>query len=764
MANYVPELNYTPIIRPYVEGAHKEYAAAQKDARDQYDAVITGYDIFQEAADNMKSLTPKGDIDQKNKALTLATLSIKKAAERGDYENMGRMLRQATSIFKKEYAPVVQQVEERRKLFEELDKRQDISVERRNKIKEAIDYNYDKQGGLQLDATGQPVNFYTKHNILPEKEVDTPKKIMEIVSKIQDSSVKSVVEGLILDNKSNYYGMLNAVTNFLKSKNRDDVVEAIKDAFSLDKEWQASLKQDIYLDTYSSEKQLQVLGNNTMTDEQLNKEAGFKAQRDINFFVKTGKIKTKAEAEKELLKYTEFYKTQIKQSAFTQEEADRLSLLLPEEKVAYLEKRSKELLMNKSMLGFLDFGKDLSSHVDIETGNNFSPTDLFNLKAVRKQKILNSTTTDIDAPAVDATTKITDLVSDSETTYKIKEQLIVKLAAAKKAGNEKEIKLYEQQIEDADSDLKNIESELDSVYDSTAVTKTIDAFHKAHPDWNKPSLITELKAEIIKRKLNTSGTLDALDKAMDRLAQKFGLEGSIRADVHKLANEVEKAYGTEKEAYVTKAISSTDDDFNDIFSKTVSPLVQDNLIDVYEGLSGNKTLVKPTGTTKTVVQPLKGGNFQASFFDKDGTFLGSKRIGFKGEQRLITNAGRRLVEIAETKKKEPNYGSYDATEVGELFANGYAMIGSKYSKNLKGVSNLAMGKEKEVPLSDGKMVYITRDPDYPSTKQYLVYFKNPDNTKEFLNDKRGEDRSPIGTESIDQIKEFLGAYEYSKMK
>lgn len=155
----VPQLNFTPYINPYVEGATKEYAGLQDRLRQDYDSAAEQYDVLEEASKTMSALPI--DEELKNEILQETQGRIKTAAERGDYENLGRIARRESREFAAKYKPVLEQVQNRQEIFSKLDK---LFAE--GKIKKDV-YEASKQySDLLYTQTGGVKNqgVYTGYN------------------------------------------------------------------------------------------------------------------------------------------------------------------------------------------------------------------------------------------------------------------------------------------------------------------------------------------------------------------------------------------------------------------------------------------------------------------------------------------------------------------------------------------------------------------------------------------------------------------------
>lgn len=211
MPQYVQQEQYTPFVRPYVEGPVKEYAALQKQLIADYDDATMQYDALQEAADNMTSLDFEGDVKAKNEAFKFASQAIDEAAKAGDYENRGRLVRKAIKDFKTRYAPIAQQIKDRQEAFEAIDKDDKIIGAEKAEAKRLFDAFYASRKGLQKDPTSNNYIGYSSA-IAPiknvPKTVDLIKKISEGFSGAIPEKVKREVQDIINSPGSEYDKMM----------------------------------------------------------------------------------------------------------------------------------------------------------------------------------------------------------------------------------------------------------------------------------------------------------------------------------------------------------------------------------------------------------------------------------------------------------------------------------------------------------------------------------------------------------------------------
>lgn len=158
MPQFVRDMQFTPFITPYVEGATKEYSQLQERLRNDYDTAALQYDALQEAKDNMKKLSWKADdVAAANQIFDAASKEIQEAAETGDYENKNRLIRKAIGNFKQRYAPILANYEADIKQREEVMKFDKIKnpLERQRvyeRLKEL--YNNVGQDNVKYDSQG----------------------------------------------------------------------------------------------------------------------------------------------------------------------------------------------------------------------------------------------------------------------------------------------------------------------------------------------------------------------------------------------------------------------------------------------------------------------------------------------------------------------------------------------------------------------------------------------------------------------------------
>jgi hypothetical protein len=161
MANYVQGQNYQPFVKPYVEGATKEYADLQKRLTQDYDEAAMQYDALQEAKDNMKKLSWKADdVAAADQVFDAASKEIEAAAKAGDYENRGRLIRKAISAFKEGYAPILSNYQADIKKREEMmkfDKIVDPLERERAYNKLSRLYNQVPQENISYDSRGRVI-------------------------------------------------------------------------------------------------------------------------------------------------------------------------------------------------------------------------------------------------------------------------------------------------------------------------------------------------------------------------------------------------------------------------------------------------------------------------------------------------------------------------------------------------------------------------------------------------------------------------------
>ena len=245
MADLVSNMRFTPYVRPYVEGATKEYAAMQQDARNQYDTNAAGYDAIKEAADKMVSLKP--DEEAKQAVMGKVRSTLEQAANEGDYENKGRAVRKAYMDFEKEYAPIAKEYSAYQSFVKDVDEDKTLTQAQKDVSKaHALDmYTQQRKNGIPLKNPDGTVNgispFLTKH----ASNVDTTKKTLEAVKSIIPNIVS--LNDIKPDEKGGYYMIVNGTKEYI-DKGRVD--KAINDAYASDSEWQDFDKSRAYFKNY----------------------------------------------------------------------------------------------------------------------------------------------------------------------------------------------------------------------------------------------------------------------------------------------------------------------------------------------------------------------------------------------------------------------------------------------------------------------------------------------------------------------------------
>lgn len=246
MGDFVSNMRFTPYIKPYVEGATKEYAAAQQDARNQYDTNAAGYDAIKEAADKMVALTP--DEEAKQAVMNKVRTTLSQAASEGDYENKGRAVRKAYMDFEKEYAPIAKEYSLYQNFVKELDDRKDIDEDKKQKAKDAALHFYTEQrkNGVPLKNPDGTTNGISPFLIKPAATVDVNKKVMDAIAPMVAD--KTSLSTLNFDpEKQQYYTILNSGREYIL-KSRTDA--AIENAYAGDSTWREYDKSRAYLDNY----------------------------------------------------------------------------------------------------------------------------------------------------------------------------------------------------------------------------------------------------------------------------------------------------------------------------------------------------------------------------------------------------------------------------------------------------------------------------------------------------------------------------------
>ena len=105
----IGQLTFQPYVNPYVALPTKEYADLQEQLRTQYDENAAIYDYLDEASKAMKSLPI--DENLKNQLLQETQDRIKIAAEKGNYEDLGRIARREAKEFATKYRPIAEELQ-----------------------------------------------------------------------------------------------------------------------------------------------------------------------------------------------------------------------------------------------------------------------------------------------------------------------------------------------------------------------------------------------------------------------------------------------------------------------------------------------------------------------------------------------------------------------------------------------------------------------------------------------------------------------------
>lgn len=179
MANYVNDLDFNPIINPYVPGATKEYADLQQRLVKDYDETAAHYDALQEAADNMVALTP----DEEKKKLVMSKVNgvLSEAAQAGDYENRGRLVRKAIADFKKDYNPIAAQVTAYKEYEKYVNDRKDISERHKEEMLKEAMMRYKENNGYQQNPDGTISNGFSNYARKRAADFDEQKAILDLI-------------------------------------------------------------------------------------------------------------------------------------------------------------------------------------------------------------------------------------------------------------------------------------------------------------------------------------------------------------------------------------------------------------------------------------------------------------------------------------------------------------------------------------------------------------------------------------------------------
>jgi hypothetical protein len=212
----VQPLQYVPFVKPYVEGSHKEYKELQDRLIKDYDENLALYDSLKEAADNLKSLNAENDIAAKKAAFEKAYSYIEEASKLGDYENRGRIVRKAIKDFAKDYKDIIQQVEDRNKYREEIDKRKDITTIEAETIKAYVDNLYKENKGFRKDPVSGNIIGYSNYTLQPPKTVNFIEKLTNAFSGVTDYKFKEEYEKIVKDPTSDFNGKVAKIQSLIK--------------------------------------------------------------------------------------------------------------------------------------------------------------------------------------------------------------------------------------------------------------------------------------------------------------------------------------------------------------------------------------------------------------------------------------------------------------------------------------------------------------------------------------------------------------------
>ena len=234
--NLVQPLQYTPFVKPYVEGAHKEYKELQDRLIKDYDEAVIQYDALKEAADNMQSLDAPNDKAAKEEAFKKAYGYIDEATRMGDFENRGRIVRKAIREFTSDYKTIAKQVEDRKTFREELDKMvrsNNLESSKAEELKEFIDRLYRESGGLKKDKISNNVIGYSNYIKNPPKTVDFIDKISKAFSGVKEDKIKKEWEEIIKNTGTDYDNMMRKTHKLIEQipqgKIKNIVMQVIKD-------------------------------------------------------------------------------------------------------------------------------------------------------------------------------------------------------------------------------------------------------------------------------------------------------------------------------------------------------------------------------------------------------------------------------------------------------------------------------------------------------------------------------------------------------
>ena len=188
--NLIPNMQFTPIYQRYIGNALQEEKALMDRVETKAASVDLLYDQIDAQTKAAQSADFKNDTDALKLAKQKAADEIRKAHERGDYENLGKSAKLAASEFMKIYTPVAQNHKSLQEFITKSleDKNDWTPLQKQGWIAEQK-AEYEKKGGLQIDpVTGNATNFFTGAAL--DKYEDFGKLAIELADKIKDTDIK----------------------------------------------------------------------------------------------------------------------------------------------------------------------------------------------------------------------------------------------------------------------------------------------------------------------------------------------------------------------------------------------------------------------------------------------------------------------------------------------------------------------------------------------------------------------------------------------
>lgn len=189
--NLIPNMQFTPIYQRYIGNALQEEKALMDRVETKAASVDAYYDQLDAATKAAQSADFKNDTAALTKAKQDAAVALKAARDRGDYENLGKYAKAASSEFMKIYTPVAQNNKALQEFITDSlkDKNDWTPLQKKGWIAEQK-AQYEEKGGLQIDpVTGNATNFFTGAAL--DKYEDFGKLAIELADKIKDTDIKT---------------------------------------------------------------------------------------------------------------------------------------------------------------------------------------------------------------------------------------------------------------------------------------------------------------------------------------------------------------------------------------------------------------------------------------------------------------------------------------------------------------------------------------------------------------------------------------------